>query len=90
MLFIYTDKPMRPTGPLKPVEIRADHITVEWKKPEDNGGSEISGYVIEKMDLDNGRWVPAGEVCMIVYFSDFFNQIKIILTTKYFFAIYCI
>ncbi|KAE8573900.1 Putative twitchin [Halyomorpha halys] len=59
---VVLDKPSRPTGPLEPVEVRANHIKVEWKKPKDNGGSEITGYVIEKMDLETGRWVPAGEV----------------------------
>lgn len=49
-------------GPLKVEEVRKDHITVSWKKPQDNGGSEITGYIIEKMDMDSGRWVAAGEV----------------------------
>lgn len=56
------DKPLKPTGPLKAEEVRADHITVSWKKPQDNGGSEITGYIVEKMDMDSGRWVAAGEV----------------------------
>lgn len=43
-------------------EVRADHIKVKWKKPKDNGGEELKGYIIEKMDLDTGRWVSAGEV----------------------------
>lgn len=54
-------------GPLKAEEIRADHITVSWKKPEDNGGSEITGYIIEKMDMESGRWVSAGEVKINIY-----------------------
>jgi hypothetical protein len=56
------DKPSSPRGPLKYDEVRADHITISWKKPEDDGGTGITGYVIEKMDMDTGRWVPAGEV----------------------------
>jgi len=48
-------------------EVRADHITVAWKKPEDNGGSDITGYIIEKMDMDSGRWVAAGEVNIYIY-----------------------
>lgn len=56
------DKPLSPMGPLKVEEVRKDHITVSWKKPPDNGGSEITGYIIEKMDMDSGRWVAAGEV----------------------------
>lgn len=43
-------------------EVRADHVKVKWEKPEDNGGTEITGYVLEKMDVDTGRWIPAGEV----------------------------
>jgi Fibronectin type III domain len=58
---LYTDKPARPLGPLKAEEVRANHIKVKWQKPPDNGGSEITGYVLEKMDMDTGRWVPAGE-----------------------------
>lgn len=56
------DKPSIPLGPLKVEEVRADHVKVKWDKPEDNGGTEITGYVLEKMDLDTGRWIPAGEV----------------------------
>lgn len=54
-------------GPLKAEEVRADHITVSWKKPKDNGGSDITGYIIEKMDMDSGRWVSAGEVNKYLY-----------------------
>lgn len=58
---IVLDKPTPPKGPLVPEEIRADHVKVKWQKPEDTGGSEITGYVLEKMDMDTGRWIPAGE-----------------------------
>lgn len=58
---IVLDKPTPPKGPLEPEKVRADHITVKWKKPEDSGGSDITGYVLEKMDMDTGRWIPAGE-----------------------------
>lgn len=43
-------------------EVRANHVKVKWDSPEDNGGTDITGYVLEKMDLDTGRWIPAGEV----------------------------
>ncbi|KAL1129846.1 hypothetical protein AAG570_012790 [Ranatra chinensis] len=59
---VVLDKPSKPVGPLEAVEVRANHMTVEWKKPKDTGGTELTGYVIEKMDMDTGRWVPAGEV----------------------------
>lgn len=56
------DKPTPPRGPLKAEEVRSDHVKVKWQKPADNGGTDITGYVLEKMDLDTGRWIPAGEV----------------------------
>lgn len=54
----------RPTSPkqIEVAEIRADHAKVKWSKPADNGGTPITGYILEKMDTDTGRWVPAGEV----------------------------
>lgn len=58
---IVLDKPTPPKGPLKPEEVRSDHVKVKWQRPEDTGGSDITGYVLEKMDMDTGRWIPAGE-----------------------------
>lgn len=55
-------KPSAPGGPLVAEEVRDKHVTVKWKKPDDFGGTDLTGYVLEKMDLDTGRWVPAGEV----------------------------
>ncbi|ODM93780.1 Twitchin [Orchesella cincta] len=54
---VVLDKPSRPGGPLKAEEVRAEHITIAWRKPEDTGGSPS-----QKMDMDTGRWIPAGEV----------------------------
>ena len=55
-------KPLRPTGPLEVSHVRAKKATLNWKKPEDDGGTPITHYTIEKMDLDTGNWVPCGEV----------------------------
>jgi len=51
------DKPTAPRGPLNLTDVFADHSTVNWKPPEDDGGSPITGYVIEKMDMTRGTWV---------------------------------
>lgn len=37
-------------------------MTVKWQRPADAGGSDITGYVLERLDMDTGRWIPAGEV----------------------------
>lgn len=59
---IVLDKPTPPQGPLEATEVRATHAKVKWNKPKDNGGSDLTGYLLEKMDMDTGRWIPAGEV----------------------------
>ncbi|KAG1672466.1 Twitchin [Nymphon striatum] len=59
---IVLDKPSMPLGPLRLDEVRANHCKVSWNKPKDDGGTEIKGYTLEKMDTDTGRWVPCGEV----------------------------
>lgn len=58
---IVLDRPLAPKGPFEPEEVRSDHIKMKWKKPEDDGGCDITGYVLEKMDEETGRWIPAGE-----------------------------
>ena len=51
--------------PGPPTDLEYDNITgssvqLTWKRPKDNGGSEITSYIIEKKDMDHGGgWVPA-------------------------------
>ena len=46
-------KPARPEGPIQVIDVRAKKATIKWKKPADDGGSPISHYVLEKMDMVN-------------------------------------
>ena len=58
--FNILDVPGPPTGPIVFEDITGNSVTITWKKPLDNGGSPITGYAIEKKDLDHlGGWVPA-------------------------------
>lgn len=54
-------KPSKPKGPLKVSDVHKEGCTLKWDKPEDDGGSPIEYYEIEKMDEETGRWVPAGK-----------------------------
>lgn len=35
--------------------------TLKWKKPKDDGGEPIEGYLVEKFDPETGVWLPVGK-----------------------------
>ncbi len=37
-----------------------DTVTLSWKAPEDDGGSYVTNYIIEKLEPDTGKWIKAG------------------------------
>ncbi|UYV79450.1 unc-22 [Cordylochernes scorpioides] len=59
---VVLDKPTPPKGPLILEEVRATWVKIRWNRPQDSGGQELKGYVIEKMDPDLGKWVTVDEV----------------------------
>ena len=61
MSFFYcvTDIPGPPEGPVEISDIDSDACTLAWNKPLEDGGSPITGYVVEKSDLSRGDWVSA-------------------------------
>lgn len=59
---LVTDKPSPPEGPLDVKDIHKEGCKLAWKKPKDDGGIPLEGYLVEKMDTDSGLWVPVGKV----------------------------
>lgn len=55
-------KPGAPKGPLTVTDVTAEKATVNFKKPDDDGGVPIREYEIEKMDMATGKWVRVGRV----------------------------
>ncbi|TGZ63952.1 hypothetical protein CRM22_006631 [Opisthorchis felineus] len=55
-------KPSRPVGPLEVTDVTKNSATLSWKPPEDDGGTPITHYVVEKMNLNKRRWEPVAEV----------------------------
>ncbi|TNN69582.1 Titin [Liparis tanakae] len=49
-------KPGVCTGPIKFDEITADGITLEWAPPKDDGGAEVSNYIVEKRRTMENKW----------------------------------
>lgn len=59
---VILDKPSKPEGPLEVTDVHKEGCKLHWNKPKDDGGLPLTAYVIEKMDIATGRWVPAGRV----------------------------
>lgn len=51
-----SDRPSPPEGPVIFDEVHRDHMVISWKPPLDNGGCEISNYIIEKRDANREMW----------------------------------
>lgn len=49
-------KPGICTGPINFDEVTADAITLEWGPPKDDGGAEVSNYIVEKRRTTDNKW----------------------------------
>uniref|UniRef100_H2YFD5 Titin n=1 Tax=Ciona savignyi TaxID=51511 RepID=H2YFD5_CIOSA len=54
--FVVVGKPGVPYGPCQISDLTAEHATLTWNAPKDNGGSEITNYIVEKRDISTGTW----------------------------------
>nr|KAG5709145.1 hypothetical protein BaRGS_028601 [Batillaria attramentaria] len=50
------DKPGAPEGPLEVSDVWADSLKLAWNPPTDNGGGEVTGYVVEKLEEGSNVW----------------------------------
>uniref|UniRef100_A0A8C5DUF6 Titin n=1 Tax=Gouania willdenowi TaxID=441366 RepID=A0A8C5DUF6_GOUWI len=51
--------PVDPPGQPVPTFVNKNNITIQWTKPEYDGGFKITGYTVEKRELPAGRWSRA-------------------------------
>ena len=58
MSFTFSDVPGAPEKP-KVTGVDSTEITITWSPPKSDGGSPITGYVIEKRDTSSTRWTKA-------------------------------
>lgn len=51
-----------PSSPGRPeaVDIWADRCTLGYRAPLSDGGSPVTGFLIEDRNIASGRWVPKG------------------------------
>lgn len=57
--FPYNADPPGAPGSPQASETSVDSITLTWQKPRDDGGSPITGYVLEKRNKGKERWIAA-------------------------------
>lgn len=58
---IVLDKPSPPTN-LTVTGFSETSINLKWSEPEDDGGCEITGYVIEKREANKRSWTKVDEI----------------------------
>lgn len=51
-------KPGTPKGPLDISDVHKHGCKLKWKKPDDDGGTPIDYYEVEKLDPLTGQWIP--------------------------------
>ena len=51
-----TGKPDSPQGPLQVKDIEKTSVTLAWKAPKSDGGSPLTGYIIEKKEATRPTW----------------------------------
>lgn len=52
--------PQKPRGPMRIDNITAEGCTACWNRPEDDGGSPILYYIVEKVQGTAENWMPCG------------------------------
>uniref|UniRef100_T1IEM7 Fibronectin type-III domain-containing protein n=1 Tax=Rhodnius prolixus TaxID=13249 RepID=T1IEM7_RHOPR len=61
MVVTILGKPGKPGGPLKVADVTKNGCKLSWNPPEDDGGSPVEYYEIEKLDPLTGQWLPCGK-----------------------------
>ena len=49
------DHPAKPDGPLEILNLDAESCTLRWKEPKDNGGAEVSNFIVEKREAGSEK-----------------------------------
>lgn len=62
IVYIFVDKPSAPQGPMRIKEINSDSVTIEWSKPSDDGGLDISSYQVERCNVGKMIWSKVADV----------------------------
>uniref|UniRef100_A0A9J7ZQ99 Immunoglobulin like and fibronectin type III domain containing 1, tandem duplicate 4 n=1 Tax=Cyprinus carpio carpio TaxID=630221 RepID=A0A9J7ZQ99_CYPCA len=59
---IVLDKPGPPQGPLEVNESTSSVLELKWNPPKDDGGSEVTNYIIERQQIGQSTWKRVGDI----------------------------
>lgn len=57
-----SDKPSKPLGPLKFSDITHESVVLTWQPSESDGGTPLTGYLIEYRDARRPTWMKTATV----------------------------
>ena len=67
MISTFSDVPSAPLN-VKTGEITETTVALSWDLPNDNGGSDITGYVIERRDAKKTSWSKVKKNHFLVFY----------------------
>uniref|UniRef100_A0A670XXR4 Immunoglobulin superfamily member 22 n=1 Tax=Pseudonaja textilis TaxID=8673 RepID=A0A670XXR4_PSETE len=56
------DKPKPPQGKVEFLETSGKCIKMKWKAPKDNGGKQVTHFIIERRIVGKKSWIKIGEI----------------------------
>ncbi|KAF4112495.1 hypothetical protein G5714_007290 [Onychostoma macrolepis] len=59
---IVLDRPGPPRGPLEVNENTSSVLELKWNPPKDDGGSEVTNYIIERQQVGQNTWKRVGDI----------------------------
>lgn len=73
---VVVGRPSPPTGPVEISGVSSESCTLSWSEPTDDGGTEITNYIVEKRESGSASW-------QVVNSSVKRTTIKVTHLTKY-------
>uniref|UniRef100_A0A6I8QTY6 Titin n=1 Tax=Xenopus tropicalis TaxID=8364 RepID=A0A6I8QTY6_XENTR len=58
----YIVEAVNTSGRATPSDITKDSVTLSWNEPDEDGGSPITGYWVERLDPETGKWVKCNKI----------------------------
>jgi titin len=60
-LLLFPDTPGAPYK-LEPSDIAKDSLNLSWYEPDEDGGSPITGYWMERYEPDHDKWIRCNKL----------------------------